>query len=562
VLPDVWKAFLAQEHQQREQRKLVRKLRTLRHLGSTRVQIGSQELVNFASNDYLGLASDLRIAEAAASAAGRFGWGTAASRLVSGSSSLHTKLENETAVFRGTESALVFGSGYQANLGVISTLVGPGDTILSDAHNHASIIAGCRLSGAAVKTFKHLNYDDLERKLNSAEGKCLVVTDSLFSIRGDVAELPRLVKLCERFGALLVVDDAHGNAALGKHGRGVPELQNAVKGVPVVIGTYSKALGSYGGFVACDPEIRDFLVNHSRPFIYTTSLPIALIAANIEALKIQRKEGDALRAKLAQNVKALRTKLESADFEVTGAQHILSVPMSSPERALMYAEQLEQQGVLVYAMRWPSVPEGEDALRVSLSARHSEDDLNRLVVALKVARDRASGKDTANINKRSARRPTHKELATSDSEFHDETDIAAPMSASDSGPLPSGHEVGADFMGAELSPGDTIIVNPAAEMMHPDAYHAEEYGNGQDDGPDEIEDESDISGFSLTSADLDDHFADPPVDEVSDSSKTLAPEGEDSSEVEDPVIANIEGRNKRRKKRKRTKARKRTRTRD
>jgi 8-amino-7-oxononanoate synthase len=415
VIPEVWKSYLTEARNTREADKLNRKLRTMRRLSATRIQVGSRDFVNFAGNDYLGLSGDMRIAETAAAAAGRYGWGSGASRLVTGSSALHAKLETETAAFRGAGAALVFGSGFQANLGVISALAGKGDTVLSDVGNHASIIAGCRLSGAETVVFNHRDYEDLEEKLQAVKaGRKLVVTDSLFSITGAAANLERILELCKRHDALLVVDDAHANACLGENGRGIPEIQNVLEQVPVVVGTYSKALGSYGGFVACDALVREHLVNNSRAFIYTTALPPALAAANTEALRIVRKEGGQLRAALADNTEKLRARLAAAEFEPTGKHHILALHLRTPERALFYAEQLEQVGIIAYPMRWPSVAKGDDALRVSVTAAHTEDDLNRLVAALRTARDRASGKETGYVVRRSARRPVHQSLEASE----------------------------------------------------------------------------------------------------------------------------------------------------
>ncbi len=486
MVPEIWQRFFKQQRDERESRKQNRKLRSLRHMGSTRVQIGSHELINFSSNDYLGLAGNIRVAEAAASAAGRFGWGTGASRLVTGSSTLHNKLEGETAAFRGTKAALVFGSGYQANLGVITALVGRGDTIFSDALNHASIVAGCRLSGATIKVFKHRDYDELERKLGGIHtGKCLVVTDSLFSIQGDAAELPRIVKLCERFKALLLVDDAHANACIGKRGRGLPEEQNVLAQVPIVVGTYSKALGSYGGFVACNEEVKEHLINHSRPFIYTTSMPIALAAANIEAIKIVRREGDALRLKLHANVKQLRNRLKTADFKPTGKHHIVGISLGTPDKALYYAEQLEQQGLLCYPLRWPSVPEGQEALRISVSAAHTEDELNRLVAALRQARDRAAGNDPANLVQRSAPRPTHQALQMAEPETQGDdlldAELEAPISAVDSARLPNPRDL-EDFSPQPTGSGDTIIMQPGtAGTASEDNQEWPDFDDGESD---------------------------------------------------------------------------------
>lgn len=508
MVPDAWKKFLASQRTERESQQLNRKLRPMRRLSPTRLGVGSREFINFAGNDYLGLAGNLRIAEAAASAAGRFGWGAGASRLVTGTSSQHARLEAETALFRGTDAALVFGSGYQANLGVITALAGPGDTVFSDALNHASIVAGCRLSGATVKVFQHRDYNELERKLNSAGGgRLMVVTDSLFSIMGDAADLPRIVKLCQRFNALLVVDDAHGNAALGKRGRGVPEVQGVLAHVDVLVGTYSKALGSYGGFVACDNELRDHLLNRARPFIYTTAMPMALAAANLEALRIMREDGDALRATLASNARMLRSRLVANGFEPTGEHHIVGIQMASPSEALFYAEQLEESGVIAWPMRWPSVPEGKDALRISVSAAHSEEDLKRLVTALKLTRDRTVGKETSGINKRSARRPSHASLEAAEEYFEiEETGFSTeddshpaldePILAVDSDRLPNA----ADLEEIEQHPmesGGTVIIQPMHEVSQPEAQWpapAEPDDNPPEDAPDDSEEEAPKEG--------------------------------------------------------------------
>ena len=468
MIPKAWQDLFAKRRDERTRAKRVRKLRSLRHMGSTRVQLGSREYVNFSSNDYLGLAGDLRIAEAAAGAAGRFGWGTGASRLVTGTSTLHQKLESDTARFRGTQAALVFGSGYQANLGVLSTLLDKGDIVLSDEMNHSSIVAGCKLSGATVRVFRHRDYEDLERKLAGGNARKLVVTDTLFSIEGDSADLARIIKLCDRHGALLVADDAHANAALGKKGRGIAELQNVLQHVPIVVGTFSKALGSYGGFVACSEEVRELLVNESRPFIYTTSMPIALAAANIEALNILHREGETLRLRLQQNVKFLRTRLESLDFKLTGQHHIVGIRIGDPEKVTFIADEVEKQSLLAYPMRWPSVPLGQDTVRISVSAAHTEDEIMRLASALRAARDRMGGKDTMHITKREAKRPTHQNLdvAVSDdldeSAFADDSEMAQPISAVDSNRLPPPHEV-ADFAPAQQGAGDTMIQQPASQ---------------------------------------------------------------------------------------------------
>lgn len=565
MVPDVWKKFLRERRTERDQLKLTRKLRSLRHLGSTKVQIGSHEFLNFSSNDYLGLTGDLRIAEAAASAAGRFGWGTAASRLVTGSSTLHTKLEGEVAAFRDTEAALLYGSGYQANLGVLSALAGPDDTILSDANNHASIVAGCKLSGAQVKVFKHCDYEDLERKLNGIKsGKIIVVTDSIFSVDGDKADLPRIVKLCDRFHALMIVDDAHANACLGKKGRGIPEVQNCLKGVPIVVGTFSKSLGSYGGFVACDEEIRDFLVNHSRPFIYTTAIPIALAAANTEALKIVRREGDALRQKLATNTSLVRSRLEGAGFELTGDYHIIGIHIGTPEQAMHMANDVEFHGILVHPMRWPTVAEGRDCLRLSVTAAHTEEDIGRLVDALKKARDGLAKKKTDGLTRRVSKRPTHQQLDTTEvpalggddfDDFDDHPDDSM-MSAADSSRLPPPDQV-SDFEKEPEAAGDTIIMNPEnppgnehptkpvnKEEAKAEAAEAEKEGEAEKHADEEKPDDNEAESAESDDSEPVDESETGELEALPDAGDTLAPET--AIELQDPVIADIEGGTKKR----------------
>lgn len=413
VIPPKWAEFLSQQRKEWTEKNLGRKLRAVRHKPNGRVVIGSQELINFSSNDYLGLVGDMRVAEAAARAAGRYGWGTGSSRLVTGTSLLHNELENEIARFRGTEAALCFGSGYQANLGVISALVGPGDVIFSDALNHASIVAACKLSGAEVNVFEHRAYDDLETdlELSKTEGRRLIISDSLFSLEGSAADVERLLKICEKFEALLVLDDAHANGVLGKRGRGVADLQGVSAQLPIATATFSKGFGSYGGFVACSRELREFFINRSRPFAFTTSLPVALAAANLEALKIVNAEGEQLRQKLSGLVRTLRTKLAAAEFQPLGEHHIVPLVIGDEDEAVAFSDALESLGMLVYAMRYPAVAKGRAILRISLTAAHNDDDIYRLVNACKTARDRIKGKAAVRNTRRESRRPEESSVA-------------------------------------------------------------------------------------------------------------------------------------------------------
>lgn len=484
MIPQRWQEFLNEQRRQRTEHNLARKIRILRHQPAGRVLLGSQELVNFSSNDYLGLASDLRIAEAAARAAGRYGWGAGGSRLVTGTSVVHHELEGAVAKFRGTDAALVFGSGYHANLGLVSAMAGAGDTLFSDALNHASIIAACRLSGGDVKVYKHRDYDELERLLSasSPKGKRLIITDSLFSIEGDTIDCARLLKLAERFEALLVLDDAHANAVLGKRGRGVAEVQNVSARIDLVTASFSKALGSFGGFVACSREIREFLVNSSRPFIFSSAMPITLAAANIEALRIATAEGETLRQKLAGLVRTLRTKLQAAGFEAKGEHHIIPIVVGDEQKALTYSEALESQGMLVHPMRFPTVPKGQAMLRVSVSAAHTDDDIYRLVNAFKIARDKVSGKGTGKVARREAKRPDETMEVLDDStmtglNFSEVQALMAEALSVEAGgdePTDLAPKPAAPAEAPELAPsGTATIVKPETEAQGDTASSAE-----------------------------------------------------------------------------------------
>src|SRR5262245_15313187 len=347
-----------------------------------RIEIGGQSLVNFGSNDYLGLASDPRVVAAASAALDQYGWGSGASPLVTGRSELHAELERMLADFEGTEAALMFPSGYAANVGTITSLVGKGDAIYSDELNHASLIDGCRLSGATVQIYsnhwaassRQQDLDQLKRLLEQGQGfrRRLIVTDSIFSMHGTVAPLAELAWLAEDQAAILLVDEAHATGVFGEHGRGLCEEDGIEQFVHIRIGTLSKALGSHGGFVAGSQRLIDWLANRARPYAFSTAAPAALAAAALSALQIVQTEPQG-RQKLDELSVNLRGQLVMKELiKPTSLTHIVPVFLGDANRAMAAATELRRRGFFVPAIRPPSVPDGQSLLRISLTYLHAQ----------------------------------------------------------------------------------------------------------------------------------------------------------------------------------------------
>jgi 8-amino-7-oxononanoate synthase len=337
-----------------------------------------RRVVSFASNDYLGLSADPRVAAAAAAALERWGTGATAARLIVGSRPVHTELEAELAAWKGTERALLFPTGYQANVGVLSALGTSGALICSDELNHASIIDGCRLARAEVAVYPHRDVDAVERLIRG-HGRALVVTDRVFSMDGEIAPLAELAAVCARHGALLVVDEAHAVLDDGLDapaGGGTPWF---AAGAPVLrVGTLSKALGAHGGFVAGPADLIELLVNRARAFIFTTASAPAVAAAALAALRVVRSEdGEALRARLRGYVDRIAPGHPSP---------IVPVVLGSEQAALDAAARLLDQGLLVPAIRPPTVPPGTSRLRIALSAAHTDEQVDTLASAARSSR--------------------------------------------------------------------------------------------------------------------------------------------------------------------------------
>jgi 8-amino-7-oxononanoate synthase len=346
------------------------------------VEIAGERLILLSSNNYLGLASHPALRAAAHDAIDRYGTGTGSSRLIAGHADLHAAVEARLAGFKRTEAALLFPSGYQANLGAIGTLVGPGDHVFSDALNHASIIDGCRLSRATVHVYPHCDVRALETDLarTPTTGRRLVVTDSVFSMDGDRAPLAELVEIAERYHTVVMVDEAHATGVLGAHGAGLVDALGLGSRVLVQMGTLGKALGSAGAYVAGSRLLVDLLINRARSFIFTTGLAPASVAAAGAAVDVVAAEPDRRRA-LAENAAHLRAGLEALGFTVGGDTHILPVVLGDNDRTVAFATTLRRHGVLVHPIRPPTVPPGTARLRVTPIATHTRAQLDRALDA-------------------------------------------------------------------------------------------------------------------------------------------------------------------------------------
>jgi glycine C-acetyltransferase/8-amino-7-oxononanoate synthase len=366
------------------------------------VLLDGKPVLLLCSNNYLGLADHPRVREAAAEAAMRWGVGAGSSRLVSGTMTVHRRLEERLAAFKGRQSALLFGSGYLANTGAISALARPGDVIFSDELNHASIIDGCRMARADVFVYDHGDPEHLEWGIGKAEGRgALIVTDSVFSMDGDVAPLTEIVELAQRYGLRTLVDEAHGTGALGPGGRGALAEAGLEDQVDVIVGTLGKALGSYGAFVACDEVMARYLTNAARTFIFSTALAPPAVAAALAALGLL--EADPRRVqRLATNAGVLRRALETEGFDVGASRtQILPLVVGDPKQAMRICEIALQRGVFAQAIRPPTVPPMTSRLRLAVMATHREGEL------LAAARTFAAAARAAGFDPARSRMPIH-----------------------------------------------------------------------------------------------------------------------------------------------------------
>lgn len=365
----------------REKSGLLRVLKPLSYRRQGKICFGNREYLDFSSNDYLGLSNHPKLIEAAKQALDKWGLSSCASRLMSGDLEIHHRLEEEVARFKNKEAGLVFNSGYQANTGIISALYGRGDCVFSDRLNHASIIDGILLSGARFFRFKHNDAGHLEVLLKKERRKfkqSLIVTETVFSMEGDRAPLKDLVDLKDKYNCSLMVDEAHATGIFGKDGSGVAEEENLSGDIELIMGTFGKALGGFGAYLATSQKIKEFLINACRSFIYSTALPAGIIAVNLAALELLNEEPQR-RQGLLDSAQFFREALKEYGFAVRGSSQIIPLIIGENLKTANFAQALQEKGYWVLPVRPPTVPQNQARLRFSLTTYHNKEVLERLV---------------------------------------------------------------------------------------------------------------------------------------------------------------------------------------
>jgi len=366
--------------------------REMKRIGSGQgpvVTIDGKDTILLSSNNYLGLAFHPEIIEAQINALKEFGSGSCASRLISGNMGPHEILEEKIAAFKHTEAAIVFSTGYMANVGVISALLKENDLIVCDKLDHASIIDGARMSGARLRTYPHKNLEKLKDilKKETGYGKRLIVSDGVFSMDGDIAPVPELISIADQFDSFLMIDDAHSTGVLGKTGRGTCEYFGIKEGVDIHMGTLSKAFGCLGGFVAGQRPLIEYIRNKARSFIYTTGLPPAVTAGCVKAIEIAEKD-HCLRKKLWHNIKRFKLSLMELGFDTMGSEtQIIPVFTGDISRTMRSAEILFKMGVFAPGVRPPTVPKNKCRIRASLIATHTDEHIDKVIEAFRRLKD-------------------------------------------------------------------------------------------------------------------------------------------------------------------------------
>ncbi len=378
---------LEQEIKNLETRYLRRQLRIVESPSDPTLTIEGRRFIAMASNNYLGLANHPAVNRAAIDAIEQWGVGSGAARLIAGTMTPHHQLERDLAGFKQVEAALAFGTGYTTNLGLIPALIDRNGLILADRYGHASLIEACRLAKATLRVFHHNDVEHLEKLLKKREKSrsTLVITEGVFSMDGDLAPLPDMLNLCRQYEATLVVDDAHGTGVMGKTGRGTVEHFGLNPQDLIQMGTLSKAIGTSGGYAAGTAALKEYLINTSKAFIYTTAPPPAIAAGASAAIQIIQNE-PARRERLWSNRNTLHAALHNMGFQLAGSQSpILPVIVKSPERALAMSQALYKAGVYVPAIRPPTVPKDKSRLRLTVSSEHTEEQLETVVNAFREA---------------------------------------------------------------------------------------------------------------------------------------------------------------------------------
>jgi len=363
-----------------------RQLRVVEQTSGPEFVMNGRKLLNFASNNYLGLCNHPVICQRASESIATWGTGSGASRLITGNTSLYEELEQKIAKFKSQNSSVLFNCGYMANVGGITALTDASSVIYSDSLNHASIIDGARLSKAIISVYNHCDMEDLKAKIRShGTTGGLIVSDGVFSMEGDIAPVPELVEIAGESGCALMIDDAHGTGVLGKSGRGVCEHFNLKSGVDLHMGTLSKALGAEGGFIAGSDILADILRNVARPFVFSTAFAPSSVAAASAAIDILLEENWRMK-KLSENSRYLREGLQSAGLDVPdGITPILPVIIGSNNDTILFSSVLEQEGIFSPAIRPPTVPEGSGRIRVTVMATHTRDDLDMAISSFETA---------------------------------------------------------------------------------------------------------------------------------------------------------------------------------
>ena len=373
--------LLERELQGLRSRGLFREMRRIESIQGPSVVVDGKEMILLSSNNYLGLANHPEVIEAQVLAAKEFGAGSCASRLISGNMFLHERLEKAVADFKGTESAIVFPTGYMANIGAISALAGKEDLIVCDKLNHASIIDGVRLSGAAMRVYPHKNLERLEAilKRSTSYKKRFIISDGVFSMDGDIAPLSDIIKISEEYDAILMLDDAHGTGVLGENGKGTCEYFGITGGVHIQMGTFSKAFGNLGGFIAGSSNLIEYIRNKARAFIYSTALPPAILGGCIKAIDIVNNDAG-LRRRLWDNVKKLRNSLVEMGFDIMDTDtQIIPIYTGDISSTMAASEFLFKNRVFAPGIRPPTVSGNKCRIRTSLMATHTSEQLDRVI---------------------------------------------------------------------------------------------------------------------------------------------------------------------------------------
>jgi 8-amino-7-oxononanoate synthase len=383
-------SWINEELKQIRDKDLFRVLTELETGQSPEIEIDGKVYILLSSNSYLGLSVDPKVKKAALDALEKYGTGSGGSRLVSGSTDLHRQLEARIAKFKKTQSSILFSTGYLANVGTISSMVGPGDIVYSDELNHASIIDGCRLSKAEIRVYEHCDIEHLKSILEADKNMCnkkLIVTDTVFSMDGDLAPLPEIAEIAEKNGCMLMIDEAHATGVLGKRGSGATEYFGIEDRVPIVMGTLSKAVGSLGGYIAGSSKLIDFIRNRTRSYIFDTSLPASCLAASLAAIDIIENE-PGRREYLWKLIKKFKLGLEQIGLNILPSYSaVVPVLIGEAQPALGFAQKLRENGVYTPAVRPPSVPPGKCRIRATLMATHTEGQIEKALRAFENAYD-------------------------------------------------------------------------------------------------------------------------------------------------------------------------------